>query len=670
MSEDAPRLLKAAALAVFLLAALHLAGLVCDYSRCFQDNEVYANWLGRIVLEGRGFSGADLKTAFDVWSLDGGARPRFVSYLCAIWTAKARLALWDFLPPHPSFSPVWIFSLLLAPWLLYRFLKGELECRWSALLGTGLYMVTAGYLSSASMLFHPGKPLANVVVIWTLYAAMRANRRAESLPTPETPRYSAPMAFFLVGILPVLLFTDETALFALAILPAWNVRFFIPRRMDGQSVWACLANAGAYSVAPLVYLGTVFVAIPRLTRPMLGQEFDFGWCLSLFQGAGKFDLAHGLQHLTTLLGGALAPWARFGMEVPTATSPHFHPSWLLVCLVAFAGAGRAVHLRRLHRGTFARIAVLMAVFAVFQTYVASHHPFHLVVSGYYYGAIFSVLLAILLACVFGSFLRDSSIGWLALGALGYLAFIQLHNFQAMNRSWLAHSHAKDMGWFGTFTYNPLLAYGDTSEIVRLYSNQTPGMYGNDIPAPLRRHRFAAAVETWKRRDGGYREYLGTKPLALSDLWLLTELYYGRTPGTVVPGGERRATAAQDVGLLYQGALARARIGQKDEEPLPVLAFRQMALEDYFALRGLMSTRLAYPWPFADVGEGVRRFREIGYTHWLVPPAGIPRGAGPFWAFHDGFVAARDAGTLDGHGVMDAGRIDVFGREVAAMDMRQ
>ena len=111
MPGEVPRPLKATALAVFLVAAAHLVWLVCDYSRCFQENEVYANWLGRIVLEGRSFSWSDLKTVFDVWSMDGGSRPRFVSYLFAIWTAKARLAMWDFLPPHPSFSPIWVMYM-------------------------------------------------------------------------------------------------------------------------------------------------------------------------------------------------------------------------------------------------------------------------------------------------------------------------------------------------------------------------------------------------------------------------------------------------------------------------------------------------------------------------------------------------------------------------------
>ena len=51
----APRLLRATALAVFALALLHLAGLVCDYSRCFQDAEVYGHWAGRILMYGKNF---------------------------------------------------------------------------------------------------------------------------------------------------------------------------------------------------------------------------------------------------------------------------------------------------------------------------------------------------------------------------------------------------------------------------------------------------------------------------------------------------------------------------------------------------------------------------------------------------------------------------------------
>ena len=668
MVGDAPRLLKATALAVFLVSAAHLVWLVCDYSRCFQENEVYANWLGRIVLEGRSFSWSDLKTVFDVWSMDGGSRPRFLSYLFAIWTAKARLALWDVLPPHPSFSPIWAFSLLLGPWLLYRFLKGELECRWSALLGTGLYMATAGYLSSAAMLFHPGKPLANVVVIGTLYAAMKANRRAKSFPPDETPRFSAPMTLFLAGVFPVLLFTDETALFALAILPVWSHRFFIPRRWNGPNLRACFWNIADYAVAPIGYLLITFGFAPWLVHRLMGQPFDFGLILTRYQDPGKFDMGHILQHLTTLLAGGLAPWSALKADMPIADALVWRPGSLLGCLAILSGLGLMAFAGRLYRKSSARIAALMLVFWALQSFAAAHHPLTLVVSGYYYGAIFSVLLAVLFAGALGGILRKSRIRWLAVGMAGYLLAIQIHNFNRLNRSWMAHSYYKTLGWLVQFAYNPYLAHGDMTEILKRYQVPPRSLYAEDIPVALRRHPRTSALELWKKKGHLSPNGPNARPLSLADMWLLTELYYMRTPGDLRDGKSPALVRPEDRGLLlYRGALARAHMGLFDEEPLPVLAFCRVPRGEIDP-HGF-NVKLAYPWIWPNAMEGVKRCREVGYTHWLVPVSDGWRGDGAYWAFHNEIMKAMEERRLYELGLIVVGQTNIAGRELAVIDMR-
>ncbi|MDP2324461.1 MAG: hypothetical protein Q8N51_10570, partial [Gammaproteobacteria bacterium] len=316
---------------------------------------------------------------------------------------------------------------------------------------------------------------------------------------------------------------------------------------------------------------------------------------------------------------------------------------------------------------YARTGILMLVFLFFQTFVVAHHPLNLVVSGYYYGAIFSVLLAILLAGGLGTLLRGPRTRWLAVGAAGYLLFIQVSNFSAMNRSWMAHNNSTIMGFFALFTYNPYLAHSDMSEINRLFANSTPGLYVGDIPAPLRRHRRASVLELWKRRAGGYRDYLGSRPLALADAWLLAELYYMRTPGIL-----RLENAAADPKdrmplLLYAGVLARSHRGQPDEELPPVLAIRKLPTRGFGSYG--FDSRLVYPWNGSDLDTGAQRVREMGYSHWLMPVPGAPGGPGPFWAFHNAFLKAAGERQLYEYGIIAVDQISVAGQELVVMDMR-
>ncbi len=651
--SPASGLLRFAAAAVFVWAALHLAGLVCDYSRCFQDAEFYGHWAGRILMDGKAPSISDFGTALDAFALDGDSRPRFLSYLCAIWAMKTRLALWSFLPPHPSFSPVWLFSLVLAPWLLYLFLKGETGCRRTALLGTGLYMATAGYLSSASMLFHAAKSLANVAVIATLYMAMRANR---SLPEDqaEPPRFPLSMKWFLLFVLPVLLFADETAVFALAVLPVWNPRFFLPRRWSGAHLRACAGNAAWAAVPPAFFLLFVFFAAPRLAHSFYGFPFDFASYLGRHGEPGKFDLAHVVQNATTLLAAGMAPWSALRTSIPVAEAP-IHGRWILAgCLAALAGLGAWTFRRRAGWTTFARAGALALLFVVFQTLVDAHHPSDLVASGFYYGAIFSVWMAILLSVPLGGLLREPRIRWLAAAAAGYLLWIQLGNFGQLNRSWIAHNHFKTANWVRTAPYNPWMAYSDMSEIRQVMPPPAGSVYMDDVPS-RRPDRRRVAVELWKSRAGGYREVLGRRPLALEDMGLLMELYYGRTPGTVSGNG-----AGEDRRVrMYRGALARARLGQPDEEPLPPLAYCQ------FPGFGMV-TRFLYPWYETDAGNALEQFRTDHYRNWLVPLDGEMQSDGAYWTFHNEIRRALDERRLYDCGLIEVGRLRVDGRELLVL----
>ena len=137
----ATRLLKVVALMAIIVAALHLVWAVCDCSQCFTDIEVYSKWMPKIFVAGKSFSWSDLGYAFDS-GRGWGLAARFLS----IFAPDDEGASFE----HPAAAfivfPVWIFSLLVAPGSSTDSARRLVAL--IALLGTGLYMVTAGYLSS------------------------------------------------------------------------------------------------------------------------------------------------------------------------------------------------------------------------------------------------------------------------------------------------------------------------------------------------------------------------------------------------------------------------------------------------------------------------------------------------------------------------------------------
>src|ERR1700677_2432257 len=126
-----------------LLASIgFLVVRLCDYERCMQDPECFANFSPVALKDGTDISWNDLRNCFDVWGLDGASRPRPVSYLCYVLTIKCRLALWKFVPMHPSFSPLWLLTLLVGPVLFYKFVRLTFDSTPVAQLGTAFYLTS------------------------------------------------------------------------------------------------------------------------------------------------------------------------------------------------------------------------------------------------------------------------------------------------------------------------------------------------------------------------------------------------------------------------------------------------------------------------------------------------------------------------------------------------
>lgn len=660
--------IRLTAVVLLTYASLHLIWRICDYSACFPDVEVFLSWFPSVFLNGKGFSFSDFSQAIDVWGMDGDSRPRFLSYYLAALTVKARIALWDWLPPHPSFSPLWPLTLVMAPWLLYRFLREELECRWSAIVGASLYMLSAGYLSSATMLFHPGKPLANVAVIATLHVAMKARKVlsvADSAIVGILPK-TALIFYFL--LLPLLLLADETALFCLFILPVWAHRYFMPRRFGWLYLKPCLVNSFIMSFPALVYLVVAFVAAPLLTGNVLQRSYSFGDYLSRSLDLGKAGLISLAQHTTTLFSAVVTPWMLLNRRIPVEDAA-LPVGMLIAVLVIFLAIFVLLYRDKTRRRLLFRLTTLLALFLLFQTFVAAHHPQQLTVTGYYYGAIFSVLVSALLAAAYASLSRTSK-GQVAAAAITLCLAINLScNYSQLNSSWLSHRNFKGYQLITKAVYNPFFAHVDLSQLVKYNSKTVEGIYLDDIPVEFRGDQSGWIFRLWKGRSPGrYQQSLRGHVLAFQDLWVLFELYNWKTPHdvtTISPADIPAPIAINDKLLnTYRGILRRSDYAKSGA--IPLLALKNIARPNRYTIE--YETKLAYPWLYPDIDSALRYLHGFRYTHVLLTDNRfLP--AGNYGLLHNQFMREKLADSLEKHGLISRGSFVVDGHSVTLFEIR-
>lgn len=661
---------SATAVSLLLFACANLFWRLSDYSGCFSEVEVFANWLPSVLLNGKGFSFSDFSQAIDAWGMDGDSRPRFLSYYLAALTIKTRIALWDWLPPHPSFSPLWPFTLVMAPWLLYLFLKAELECRWSAITGTSFYMLSTGYLSSATMLFHPGKPLANVAVIATLYVAMKASKSLQVdkvAPVAVMPR--AVILFYLVP-LPVLLMADETALYCLFILPVWAHRYFIPRRFGRAYLQPCLINWFFTSFPALVYLAVVFLLAPLLSSNFLHRSYSFGDYLTRYLNMGKTGLFSLVQHTTTLFSTAFMPWWLLNRSVPIAEQAELSVAMVVVVIAFIVTMFRLINRNKTRKELLVRLTFLVCLFLLFQTFVAAHHRLDLTITGYYYGAIFSILVSILFATTYETLVSTSKGRAAAVAVIVYLAAMQSMNYSRLNSSWLAHRNFKCLDTVIQTIYNPYLSLVDVSPLAKVPLEARSHLYAEDIPVEMRSGRADWVVQLWRRRnDRMFNPHLQAHLLALEDLWILSELYYWRTSLNTdkVFSGNTPPPVPLNSKLLrtYRGVLGRVDYSQGAIEHIPLLAFQNITNQNR-ETNGY-ETKLAYPLFSSSLESGLQYLRKSRYNYILITDDTLLP-YNEYSVFHNQFMGEMRAGRLYKYGIISRGNFVLDGHTVTLLQI--
>jgi hypothetical protein len=385
---------------------------------------------------------------------EGESRPRWLTYLFLSIDHKLRLWLYDWLPTHPTLAPAaWFFQAVVTSYYLYRLLLNVTGDRLAGLSSLALYWSATGFLSGFTMFFMPGKTLSNLILVLTLYAASEGAKRLK----PGQLLVSAPGWSKYLALLTLLagLFLDEMPIAVFLILPLMFWWQCVPAwpwaQSPGQKIGAFLKNAAFFAGPVVVFLVIVVVIAPPLTQMLWGYSLDYLGDTLLIHGntrtAASLDAAveSGLDpsviwgNISTLFGLSLAPW--FTTPLVYTLNDQFPSGQVtnlpkLVTLVAFFGA--AIFLAVKSKGPFAvhlrGLLVSLPLFFLFLSLLMVRHiP---IVTGYYYGAIFASLFALLVAMMVTAVSRIAP--WSRpVAALAVLAIvgIQVTNYTQLNTGW-------------------------------------------------------------------------------------------------------------------------------------------------------------------------------------------------------------------------------------------
>lgn len=384
-------------------------------------------------------------------------RPRFLAYAIIWANLHLRMGLYEFFVLFPPLSIGWILELLVGPYLLFRLVRNMSQSSAAGWVALIVYVTSIGFLSGFAMALMPSKPLTNVVFIATLWLLSEARRSATQghllHEVPHGRRYMVALG----GVLLAGLFLDEVPLFAFLLPLLFYGELFFPPKLDRAGLGSAARAGLPLIVPPLLFLFLVVLVLPLITQKLFGYRFDLiGSVLVNREAAdsgktffsGKhygFDWESLASNFASLIGTALVPWR----IAPLAA----HPS-----------GGGVVTGMQLSAGVFGISALFVAaalvlgrkglrpaapyllrssgcalLFILFMSLLSGRHvPF---ITGYVYGCGLAVFLAMIVGLGYAA--AASAPARVAVAACAaYMGVVQLANFDAINRNWIAVHNEK------------------------------------------------------------------------------------------------------------------------------------------------------------------------------------------------------------------------------------
>lgn len=420
-----------------------IALLVFDYSKSFVHPTDFLDILARSVSNGLSVDWDDLKNSIAQWGPEE-SRPRFLAFLVEGFDTKLRLFLYNFIMLPATLWPIaWLFQIVVGPVFLFRLVRNLGGDRTASTVTVAIYLSSIGFLSGIAMAFIPGKALVTVSLIIAMYS-LSSIRQAKFSDAPPATIAAALLSVF-AG-----LFLDEVGLFAFVLLPIMFWRLFwdpgahpIGRKPDWSGIALC-------AIPGVAFLALVVVVIPSFYEQLFHRPFDYLGNVfavgvgslgaeSVFVGPhGTFGWEILWEDFANLFGISLVP-----VQMSPFTTDNPQDIGLvqvgnvpkLVGIAAFFGPVAICAARRSKAAQWLRrVMITTVVFVVLMTLLSiRHNP---LIIGYYYGASFSLFIALLVGLAVAAAGRMGP-AWRLAGVLaaGLIVFVQINNFMFVNDRW-------------------------------------------------------------------------------------------------------------------------------------------------------------------------------------------------------------------------------------------
>ncbi len=432
-------------------ATTYLVVYFADYGNWFIHPHQFEIHLPMLMSAGPDFHLSSFAKIFQQFDPNEN-RPRFLAYSIILLNLHLRMWAYEWFVLYPPISIGWVFELLIGPWFLYLMLINFTKDRLAALAGLLVYITSIGFLSGFAMPLMPSKPLTNVVFILALFILTKINAKATQgqffHEVAGQPRWS----FVFGAVLLAGLFLDEVPIFAF-ILPL----IFFPSLFFHRSLRALDSFKGftrstvLFAHTFIIFVVVVVAIVPTITKALYGYRFNFfGSALvnEAAAAAGKtffsgplygFSINSLWSNFISLIGLSLTPFD---------IAPLFmHPSGggvvtgisttgpvITMTVAAFIVLTILAYSNRNEQGKHLRRAIFATLlFILFMSLLSGRHvPF---ISGYVYGSGICVFVALLTGLGL-SLCKKPPVRYLAAFCIVAIASIQIHNFRAINASWV------------------------------------------------------------------------------------------------------------------------------------------------------------------------------------------------------------------------------------------
>jgi len=375
---------------LFLVAFAYMVFLAMSYSLCWQDFDVPHKFHPMALRNGPELRWEDFTRIFNAsregYKIGPPTRLRYFQDLVSLIDIKFRIWLFNYIPPHPSISLMWLFVMFLSPMMMFKLARQLTQRQSTAWIATILFMLSTGNLFGINKMANPAKPLANFFGLWVFYlgAVIERRIRNDSCFSPRSRRLFVIMLLILL----IAFFTDETTWMFYFMIPVLFPAIFFTRRTRKFSIGGYLALIVAAGLL-------VFVIFPYLLNRYTPGKIIVDYIYDHTQGedAGPlvpdfFGLRYVILTVRNLLWTQLVPWGWFWRGI------------ILLSLLFGYLVFQFRNLTSLRRRVVLRFLGIFIIFVSLQSFaIAKVYWNHGYVLKYslYYGALLAIILPIPLA---------------------------------------------------------------------------------------------------------------------------------------------------------------------------------------------------------------------------------------------------------------------------------